>query len=45
MISCAPPNATDIDGEPRGHDMHAIAIHGGAGTLSSAQLTPETDRL
>jgi beta-aspartyl-peptidase (threonine type) len=25
--------------------MHAIAIHGGAGTLSSANLTPETDRL
>lgn len=25
--------------------MHAIAIHGGAGTLSSAQLTAETDRL
>ena len=25
--------------------MHAIAIHGGAGTLSSAHLTPETDRL
>lgn len=24
--------------------MHAIAIHGGAGTLSSAQLTPESDR-
>jgi len=23
--------------------MHAIAIHGGAGTLSSAQLTPESD--
>jgi beta-aspartyl-peptidase (threonine type) len=45
MISCAPPNATAIDGEPRGHEMHAIAIHGGAGTLSSAQLTPETDRL
>jgi beta-aspartyl-peptidase (threonine type) len=25
--------------------MHAIAIHGGAGTLSSAQLTPESDRV
>ncbi len=25
--------------------MHAIAIHGGAGTLSAAQLTPENDRL
>jgi len=25
--------------------MHAIAIHGGAGTLSSAQLTPESDRI
>ena len=25
--------------------MHAIAIHGGAGTLSSANLTPETDRI
>jgi len=25
--------------------MHAIAIHGGAGTLSSARLTPETDRI
>jgi beta-aspartyl-peptidase (threonine type) len=24
--------------------MHAIAIHGGAGTLSSAQLNPESDR-
>jgi L-asparaginase / beta-aspartyl-peptidase len=24
--------------------MHAIAIHGGAGTLSSAQLTPENER-
>ena len=25
--------------------MHAIAIHGGAGTLSSANLTPETGRI
>ena len=25
--------------------MHAIAIHGGAGTLSSAQLNPESDRI
>ena len=25
--------------------MHAIAIHGGAGTLSSALLTPESDRI
>lgn len=25
--------------------MHAIAIHGGAGTLSAANLTPESDRL
>jgi beta-aspartyl-peptidase (threonine type) len=25
--------------------MHAIAIHGGAGTLSSAQLNPESDRV
>lgn len=25
--------------------MHVIAIHGGAGTLSSAQLTPESDRV
>jgi L-asparaginase / beta-aspartyl-peptidase len=25
--------------------MHAIAIHGGAGTLSAAQLTPESDRI
>lgn len=25
--------------------MHAIAIHGGAGTLSSAMLTPESDRI
>jgi beta-aspartyl-peptidase (threonine type) len=25
--------------------MHAIAIHGGAGTVSSANLTPETDRI
>ena len=24
--------------------MHAIAIHGGAGTLSASDLTPETDR-
>jgi len=24
--------------------MHAIAIHGGAGTLSADQLTPESDR-
>ena len=25
--------------------MHAIAIHGGAGTLSAAQLTPDADRI
>jgi beta-aspartyl-peptidase (threonine type) len=25
--------------------MHAIAIHGGAGTVSSATLTPESDRI
>lgn len=25
--------------------MHAIAIHGGAGTLSAAQFTPESDRV
>jgi beta-aspartyl-peptidase (threonine type) len=45
MISCAPSNATAIGGATRGLRMHAIAIHGGAGTLSAAQLTPQTDRL
>jgi len=25
--------------------MHAIAIHGGAGTLSAADLTPDNDRI
>ncbi len=44
MISCAAPDEADKGGLPREHDMHAIAIHGGAGTLPAAQLTPESDR-
>src|SRR5512139_3177765 len=31
-------------GRAPGQHMHAIAIHGGAGRLSAADLTPESDR-